>query len=192
MSAPRIHATASVEPGAEIGEGTSIWHYAHVRTGAKIGKNCNIGKDCYIDAKVIMGDGTRVQNGVSIYAGVEISKFVFVGPHVVFTNDLYPRAGVKTWDMTPTYLRTGCALGAGAIIRCGIEIGEFAMAGAGAILTKDVDPFTLVMGTPAQPYMKICACGEKQFELDADNWRPVLDCCHRKLVPELIELAKKI
>lgn len=191
MSAPFIHATASVEPGAEIGQNSKIWHYAHIRSGAKLGKDCNVGKDCYIDDKVEIGDGARIQNGVSIYAGVHVDKFVFIGPHVVFTNDMYPRAGVTGWEVVRTDLKTGCALGAGTIVRCGVEIGEFAMIGAGAIVTKDVEPFTLVMGTPAQPHAKVCACGQKQFELDSDSWRPILECCKKKLVPAVLELAKK-
>jgi UDP-3-O-[3-hydroxymyristoyl] glucosamine N-acyltransferase len=190
MSNAFIHKTAEVETGVDIGQDSKVWHFSHIRTGAKIGKNCNIGKDCYVDARVTIGDGSRIQNGVSIYEGVEISPYVFIGPHVVFTNDMYPRAGVTGWEVTRTQLKAGSALGAGSIIRCGIEIGEFAMVGAGAIVTKDIEPFTLVMGTPAQPHAKICACGQKQFDLESDSWRPILECCKLKLIPAVLELAK--
>jgi acetyltransferase-like isoleucine patch superfamily enzyme len=191
MSKPYIHPTATVEPGAEIGANTKIWHYCHIRAGSKIGRDCSIGKDSYVDAPVTIGDGTRIQNGVSVFGGVKVESFVFIGPHVVFTNDMYPRAGVKTWSTIPTFLRVGSALGAGSIIRCGIDLGAFSMIAAGAIVTKDVAPFTLVVGTPAIPVKKICACGKTQFELESPEWKAVLPCCHETLLEEVVVLATK-
>jgi UDP-3-O-[3-hydroxymyristoyl] glucosamine N-acyltransferase len=92
------HPTAVREEGAEIGEGTRIWHFVHVRKGARIGKNCNIGKDVYIDVGVEIGDRVKIQNCVSLYRSVKIEDDVFIGPHVVFTNDLYPRAFSENWE----------------------------------------------------------------------------------------------
>jgi len=94
------HVTATVEDDVVIGDGTNIWHYAHVREKAKIGKNCNLGKDVYIDTKVVIGDNVKIQNGVSVYEGVEVEDDVFLGPHMTFTNDFYPRASNNGWDCT--------------------------------------------------------------------------------------------
>ncbi|MGE4130974.1 MAG: acyltransferase [Bdellovibrionales bacterium] len=190
MTDAYVHPTASVEEGAQLGTETKVWHYVHVRKGAQIGKGCSIGKDCYVDGKVTIGEGSRIQNGVSIYDGVQIRPYVFVGPHVVFTNDLYPRAGVKGWKVIDTVLHSGSAVGAGAVLRCGIEIGAFAMIGAGALVTKSVEPFTLVLGSPATPYKKICACGKTQFDLESPDWKPVLPCCEETLIAPLLNLAK--
>jgi UDP-2-acetamido-3-amino-2,3-dideoxy-glucuronate N-acetyltransferase len=186
-----IHPTATVEQGAEIGRGAKIWHYCHIRAGSKIGPDCSIGKDSYVDSHVTIGEGSRIQNGVSLFRGVEAGRFVFIGPHVVFTNDLYPRAGVKEWTTIPTFLRDGCALGAGAVIRCGIELGAFSMVAAGAILTKDLAPFTLAVGTPATPTKKICACGRTQFEIGSSDWKPILGCCEAVLQDAVLKVARQ-
>lgn len=184
-----FHPTAIVEDGAIIGNGTKIWHFCHVRSKAQIGKNVSIGRDGYIDSEVAIGENTRIQNGVSIFKGVEISKNCFVGPHVIFTNDMFPRVGTKSWHITPTILRDSCSIGAGAIIRCGISIGEFAMIGAGAIVTKSVKPFRLALGTPAKEIAFICACGQTQLSLHHDAKELILDCCKENLSPEVLDSA---
>ncbi len=140
-----------IDDGAAIGAGTSIWHFVHVRGGSSIGRNCIIGKDVYVDTGVKIGNNCKVQNGVSIYNGVSIEDQVFVGPHVVFTNDLRPRAGL--WDesrLSKTKVRKGSSIGANATIVCGVEIGEFSMIAAGSVVTKDVPPHALVMGVPGK------------------------------------------
>ena len=142
----QIDETAVIDPGATIGAGSKIWHWTHVRESASIGKDCTIGQGCYID--VIIGDRCKVQNGVSIYAGVTLEDEVFIGPHVTFTNDKYPRA-VGAWRLTPTLVCRGASIGAGAVILCGITIGEGAMVAAGAVITKDVEPYTQVSGVAA-------------------------------------------
>lgn len=185
------HETAIIEQGAQIGLETKIWHFCHVRSGSTIGNNCSIGRDCYVDSKVIIEEGSRIQNGVSIYNGVHIKQSVFVGPHVVFTNDMYPRAGSKKWDISPTVLEEGCSLGAGSIIRCGIKIGAFAMIGAGAIVTKDVPSFCLVTGVPAKVIKRICSCGRTQFDIDEKTWNPIQKCCSEYLSDSVLSLAKK-
>jgi len=155
-----IHPTAVVEEGAIIERGTRIWHFVHVRSGAKIGRNCNIGKDVYIDVGVEIGDNVKIQNGVSIYRGVKIEDDVFIGPYAVFTNDKYPRAFNRDWEVVPTVVKRGASIGANATIVCGVTIGEYAMVGAGAVVTRDVPPFGLVVGNPARLKGFVCYCGK--------------------------------
>lgn len=144
-----VHPTTIIEKGSIIGPGTRVWHFAHVRAGAVIGKNCVIGKDCYIDDGVVIGDGVKVQNGVSVYNGVTLEDEVFVGPHVAFTNDPYPRSQ-GSWEVVETHVRRGASIGANATILCGVEIGEWAMIGAGSVVTHSVAAKRLVYGNPAR------------------------------------------
>lgn len=155
----KSHPTATVDDGAIVGEGTSIWHYAHIRDGSTIGDDCNLGHASYVDAGVTIGDRVKIQNKVSIYQGVTIENDVFVGPHVCFTNDMHPRAFDPEWQITSTLVKRGASIGANATIRCGVTIGEFAMVAAGAVVTKDVPDFALVMGCPAKQVKTICYCG---------------------------------
>jgi perosamine synthetase len=155
----RAHPTAIVEDGSAVGEGTTIWHHAHVRSGAAIGQSCNLGKNVYIDAGVRIGNGVKIQNNVSVYHGVEIHDDVFVGPSAVFTNDLRPRAHAADWQVTPTVVRAGASIGANATIVCGIEIGGNAMVAAGAVVTRTVQPHQLVAGSPARHRGWVCRCG---------------------------------
>jgi UDP-2-acetamido-3-amino-2,3-dideoxy-glucuronate N-acetyltransferase len=143
------HESSYVDDGAEIGEGTKIWHFSHVCAGAKIGKNCSFGQNVYIAPGVVIGDNVRVQNGVSIYSGLVIEDYCFLGPHCVFTNDRYPRsAGV--WKMEQTILKRGASVGANATVLCGLHLGEFSMVGCGSTVIKSVPPKTLVVGNPAR------------------------------------------
>jgi acetyltransferase-like isoleucine patch superfamily enzyme len=153
------HPSAVVEDGADIGAGTSIWHFAHVRTGALIGERCTLGKDVFVDTGVRVGNGCKIQNGVSIYAGVTIEDEVFIGPHVAFTNDRWPRAVSPSWEIVKTRLLLGSSVGANATIVCGTAIGAFAMVAAGAVVTRDVADFELVMGNPARHAGWVCHCG---------------------------------
>ena len=160
-----IHPTAVVEEGAKIGKGTRIWHFVHVRSGAKIGENCNIGKDVYIDVDVEIGNSVKIQNCVSIYRGVKIEDYVFIGPHVVFTNDLYPRSFNRDWQLVPTLVKRGASIGANSTIVCGVTIGEYAMIGAGSVVTKDVPPHGLMYGNPARLRGFVCVCGRRLEEI---------------------------
>jgi len=145
-----VHPTADVEEGAQVRAGTKIWHLAHVRNSAKIGGGCVIGRNVYVDANVVVGDLVKIQNNVSVYQGVTIEDEVFVGPCVVFTNDLRPRAQNPHWEITPTLIRHGASLGANCTIVCGTEIGAYAMVAAGSVVTKSVQPNQLVAGNPAR------------------------------------------
>ncbi|MEP7203657.1 MAG: acyltransferase [Ilumatobacteraceae bacterium] len=147
---PRIHESAVVEDGSEIGDGTFVWHHAHVRAGASIGSGCVIGKNVYIDEGVSIGSGCKVQNNVSVYNGVTIGNDVFVGPSATFTNDRVPRAFNSAWTITPTHVLDGASIGAHSTIVCGVTIGRFAMIAAGATVTRDVADYQLVAGTPAR------------------------------------------
>ena len=171
------HPTAIVEEGAEIGEGTKIWHFVHVRRGAKIGKNCNIGKDVYIDVNVVIGDNVKIQNGVSVYRGVVLEDEVFVGPHVVFTNDLYPRSFSRNWEIVPTRVKKGASIGANATIVCGITIGEYAMIGAGSVVTKNVPRHGLVYGNPARLRGFVCFCGKPLKKIISESDKEVIYKC---------------
>lgn len=168
-----IHLTAEVSPTAQIGRGTSIWNYAQVREHAIIGEECIVGKGVYIDAEVCIGTRVKIQNNASLFKGVTVEDGVFVGPHVCFTNDLFPRAitpdgklkGAADWTITPTLVKYGASLGAGSIIRCGITIGEFALVGAGAVVTRDVPPHLLVTGNPARLRGYVCYCARPLSEV---------------------------
>lgn len=142
----QIHQTAEIEDGAEIGDGTVIWHHCHVRRGASIGANCSLGRNVFVDSGVRIGTGTRIQNNVSIYRGVIIDNRVFIGPHVTFTNDLYPRAFTARdgWRCVPTLIGYGASIGAGVVVVCGNTVKRFAMVAAGAVVCRDIEEFELV------------------------------------------------
>ncbi|NLU78840.1 N-acetyltransferase [Micromonospora sp. HNM0581] len=146
-----VHPTADVEPGATVGDGTKVWHLAHIRSSARVGAGCVIGRNVYVDAGVTVGDLVKIQNNVSVYQGVLLEDEVFVGPCAVFTNDLRPRAQNPDWKITPTVVRRGASIGANATLVCGVEVGEYAMIAAGSVVTRDVAPYQLVAGNPARP-----------------------------------------
>jgi len=178
------HPTAIVESEA-VGEGTKIWHFAHVRQGSKIGKNCNIGKSVYIDIGAEIGNNVKIQNFVSVYKGVSIEDDVFVGPSATFTNDLYPRAFI--WDeehVVLTLISKGASIGANATLVCGITVGEYAMIGAGSVVTKDVPPFALILGNPGRKVGWVCYCGQRLKAIPEDCvGKIVLKCpaCERNV-----------
>jgi len=161
-AATHIHKTAIIDPDCEIGSGTKIWHFSHVLSGSKIGKNCKIGQNVVIGPDVSIGDYCKIQNNVSIYKGVTLEKGVFCGPSMVFTNVYNPRAEIRKMDQVrPTLVRQGAALGANATVVCGVTIGRYAFIGAGAVVTRDVADHALVFGNPARTIGWMCRCGER-------------------------------
>ena len=144
------HETALVDDGASIGDGTMIWHWVHICSGAKIGINCSLGQNVYVANNVEIGNGCKIQNNVSIYDEVYLEDDVFCGPSMVFTNVINPRSAVNRKDeYKKTYVRKGASIGANATIICGVTIGKYAFIAAGAVVTKDVEPYALMAGIPA-------------------------------------------
>ena len=146
-----VHESSYVDENVYIGHGTKIWHFSHILSGSIIGERCSFGQNCVVGPHVRIGNGVKVQNNVSIYEGVEIEDDVFLGPSMVFTNVINPRAFiVRKEEFKTTRLRKGCSIGANATIVCGVEIGEYALIGSGAVITKDVKPYALMVGVPAK------------------------------------------
>jgi UDP-2-acetamido-3-amino-2,3-dideoxy-glucuronate N-acetyltransferase len=145
------HASAFIDEGCEIGEGTKIWHFSHIMSNCKIGERCNIGQNVVISPEVVLGKNVKVQNNVSIYTGVICEDDVFLGPSMVFTNVTNPRSAVNRKNQyTKTVVKKGASIGANATIVCGHDIGKFAFIGAGAVVTKNVPDYALVIGNPAK------------------------------------------
>jgi UDP-2-acetamido-3-amino-2,3-dideoxy-glucuronate N-acetyltransferase len=162
MSEAFVHATAVIDEGAVIGNGSKIWHFCHVLSQSRIGRNCVLGQNVMVGPNVSIGDGCKIQNNVSIYSGVTLEEEVFCGPSCVFTNVLTPRAFVERKDeFSETIVRRGATIGANATIICGQTIGQFAMVGAGAVVTRDVLDHQLVVGTPAAPMGWVSTSGER-------------------------------
>lgn len=160
-----VHPSSFVDDGAAIGEGTKVWHFCHVSSGAKIGRRCSLGQNCYVGNKVVIGDNVRIQNNVSVYDSVTLEDDVFVGPSAVFTNVNNPRSAFPRKDeYRDTVVRKGASIGANATIVCGHSVGEGAFVAAGAVVTKDVAAFALVAGVPAKRIGWMCRCGEKLAE----------------------------
>ncbi|HYK99502.1 MAG TPA: acyltransferase [Candidatus Acidoferrales bacterium] len=164
--------TAVVSPDATIGPATKVWHFAQVREGARVGAQCNVGKGAYIGAGVVVGDRCKIENNASLFEGLTVEDGVFIGPHVVFTNDRRPRAtnpdgslqSADDWEMGHSTVRRGASIGAGAIVMPGIEIGRHAMGGAGAVVTHEVGAHELVVGNPGRRVAWVCVCGRERFD----------------------------
>jgi acetyltransferase-like isoleucine patch superfamily enzyme len=154
-----IHPNALVETDT-IGEGTRIWAFAHVMADVMIGGDCNIGDHAFIESGVRIGKGVTIKNNALIWKGVHVADYVFIGPNVVFTNDLRPRSprmplmkeksvAESDW-LVETHIEEGASIGANATIVAGVTLGQYCMVGAGSVVTRDVEPFTLVVGNPAR------------------------------------------
>lgn len=156
------HESAFVDEGCRIGSGTKIWHFSHIMTGCVIGDNCNIGQNVVVSPDVVLGNNCKIQNNVSVYTGVHCEDDVFLGPSMVFTNVINPRAAVSRKDeYRPTVLKRGCTVGANATIVCGHTLGEYCLIGAGSVVTKDVEPYALMVGNPARRIGWVSRHGEK-------------------------------
>lgn len=185
------HESAFVDDNVSIGKNTKIWHFSHILSGTSIGKNCSFGQNCVVGPKVKIGNGVKVQNNISIYEGVEIEDDVFLGPSMVFTNVINPRAFIVRRDeFKKTLLKRGCSIGANATIVCGISIGEYALIGAGAVINKDVKPYALMVGVPAKQIGWVSKAGNR-LEFD-DNGRAKddFDGSHYAIIDEKLQEIK--
>lgn len=158
--AVQIHPSAIVDDGAEIGDGSRVWHFVHVCGKAKIGKNCSLGQNVFVGNDVTIGNNVKVQNNVSVFDAVRIEDDVFCGPSMVFTNVYNPRSAIVRKDeYRETFVRKGASLGANCTIVCGSTVGEYAFVGAGAVINRDVAPYALMVGVPARRVGWMCQCG---------------------------------
>lgn len=165
-----VHPSAIVDDGAQLGDGTKVWHFAHVMGGARVGAGCVIGQGCYI-GNVVIGDRVKIQNNVSVYDAVTLEDDVFCGPSCVFTNVVNPRAAIVRKDeYLPTLVRRGATIGANATIVCGATLGEHAFIAAGAVVRGDVPAHALMAGVPARRIGWMGTHGVR-LEPDGDTWR---------------------
>lgn len=158
------HPTAIIDPGAQIGAGTKIWHFCHVMSGAVIGEQCSLGQNVFVADGVVLGKNVKVQNNVSLYSGVICADDVFLGPSMVFTNVYNPRSAVnRKGEYRETWVERGVTIGANATILCGIRIGAYAFIGAGAVVLKDVPAYALLVGNPAKAIGWMSEYGERLY-----------------------------
>ncbi len=157
-----IHPSAIVDPGADIGEGSRIWHFVHVCAGARIGRKVSLGQNVFVGNRVSIGDNCKIQNNVSVYDNVTLEEGVFCGPSMVFTNVYNPRALIERKDeYRDTLVRRGATLGANCTVVCGVTVGRFAFVGAGAVVHRDVADYALMVGVPARQVGWMSEYGEQ-------------------------------
>lgn len=157
-----VHPSSVVDEPCVVGAGTRIWHFSHVMRDSVIGRDCVLGQNVFVASGVRLGDGCKIQNNVSLYAGVILEDHVFCGPSAVFTNVVNPRSEVVRRDeFKPTLVRRGATIGANATIVCGVTLGRYCFVGAGAVVTRDVPDHALVTGSPARRRGFMCRCGLK-------------------------------
>lgn len=168
------HHSAIVDEGAQVGEGTKIWHFSHVTSGAIIGSNCSLGQNVYVAPTARLGNNVRIQNNVSIYDQVILEDDVFCGPSCVFTNVINPRAHIpRKHEYKKTIAQKGATIGANATIVCGVTLGSYCFVAAGAVVTKNIKPFELVGGVPARHMGWMCKCGNG---LSISNQSELIQC----------------
>lgn len=157
-----IHPTAIVDEGAQIGEGSRIWHWVHISAGAKIGRDCSFGQNVFVGNRVVIGNNCKIQNNVSVYDNVTLEDDVFCGPSMVFTNVYNPRSAVSRKDeYRNTLVKRGVTLGANSTVVCGTTLGECAFVAAGAVINRDVKPYALMAGVPAKQIGWMSRFGER-------------------------------
>lgn len=171
------HESAIVDEGAQIGEGSRVWHFVHVCGEAQIGKGVSLGQNVFVGNRVKIGDNCKIQNNVSVYDNVYLEEGVFCGPSMVFTNVYNPRSLIERKDeYLDTVVKKGASLGANCTIVCGITIGEYAFVGAGAVVNKDVPAYALMVGVPAKQIGWMSEHGE-QLELPLEGQAKTI-CSH--------------
>jgi acetyltransferase-like isoleucine patch superfamily enzyme len=156
--APRIHATAEIDDDVTVGDGTTVWQLAHIRSGARVGRDVVVGRGAYVGPGVTVGDACKIQNHALVYEPARLEAGVFVGPAVVLTNDQYPRAvnpdgspkAADDWQAVGVTLREGCSVGARSVCIAPVTVGRWALVAAGSVVVRDVPDFALVAGVPAR------------------------------------------
>ena len=180
MTGPaQVHPTAEVEPGAQVGAGTKVWQLAHVRSGARVGSECVIGRGAYVGPGVRLGNRVKIQNYALVYEPARVGDGVFIGPAVVLTNDMYPRAvtaagdlkSAEDWDSVGVVLEDGCSIGARSVLVPGVTVGRWAMVAAGAVVTRPVRPYELVGGVPARHLGWVGRSGRRLEPAGTHRWR---------------------
>ena len=157
-----IHPAALVESD-DVGLGTRVWAFAHIMKGAVVGEDCKIGDHSFIETGAVIGDRVTIKNGCLIWEGVSIADDVFVGPKVVFTNDLTPRVQgqIRPDKWLKTEVAANASIGANCTILSGIRLGLNCMIGAGSVVTRSVPNNALVYGNPTRQHGWVCACGSQ-------------------------------
>jgi Acetyltransferase (isoleucine patch superfamily) len=156
------HESSYLDEDIQVGKGTKIWHFCHIMSGCSIGENCTIGQNVVVSPDVVLGNRVKIQNNVSVYSGVICEDDVFLGPSMVFTNVINPRAFIeRKTEFRPTLVKKGASIGANATVVCGTAIGQYAFIGAGAVVTSDIPDYALAYGNPARVGGYVCKCGEK-------------------------------
>jgi len=172
-----VHPSAIVDEGAQIGEGSRVWHFVHVCGGAKIGKGVSLGQNVFVGNKVTIGDKCKIHNNVSVYDNVTLEEGVFCGPSMVFTNVYNPRSLIERKnEYRDTLVKKGATLGANCTIVCGTTVGEYAFVGAGAVINKNVKPYALMVGVPARQIGWMSEYGE-QLDLPLEG-QAQITCQH--------------
>jgi len=192
-----VHPTTNIEDNVEIGEGTKVWAYTHIRRDAKLGKNCVVAEGVFIDESSIIGDNCKIQNHAIVYHQAILENGVFIGPNVCFTNDKQPRAinpdgslkSADDWVASTIKIGEGAAIGGHSCITPGVTIGKWAMAGSGSVITKDVPDYGLVFGNPARIRGFVCKCGKKLDEIVSEEGENVTLKC---ACGEEVEIAKEV
>lgn len=169
MSKFFAHESSYIDENVIIGDDTKVWHFSHILQGSTIGNKCSFGQNCVVGPNVKLGNGIKVQNNISIYEGIEIEDDVFLGPSMVFTNVINPRAFiVRKHEFKKTLLKKGSTIGANATIICGVTIGEYALIGSGSVVNKDVKPHALIVGVPGRQIGWVSKAGNT-LKFDQNN-----------------------
>ncbi|MFO7585215.1 MAG: DapH/DapD/GlmU-related protein [Anaerolineales bacterium] len=171
-----VHESTYIDQPCEIGTGTRIWHFCHIMSGAKIGRNCSLGQNVMVASGVEVGDNVKIQNNVSLYTGIFVEDDVFLGPSCVLTNVVNPRSQInRKSEYQRTLIRRGATIGANATIICGATIGRYAFIGAGAVVRGDVPDYALMLGVPATQKGWM---GRHGYRLSGPDREGLLTCPH--------------